>query len=102
MATKIIIPTKDAPIRRVVLYADGAEVTRRMHITPESTGFHDIKIEGVTTSAQKESIRVRGTGNCVINEVSTNDVIKKSKVQNICGKSHLSEHRIVEYCHQFK
>eukprot|EP00917_Polyrhabdina_sp_WS-2016_P017072 GHVP01036907.1.p1 GENE.GHVP01036907.1~~GHVP01036907.1.p1 ORF type:complete len:627 (-),score=118.09 GHVP01036907.1:172-2052(-) len=79
MATKIIIPTKDAPIRRVVLYADGAEVTRRMHITPESTGFHDIKIEGVTTSAQKESIRVRGTGNCVINEVSTNDVIKKFK-----------------------
>jgi hypothetical protein len=67
---------EDAPIDSVTVYADRAEVTRKIKLSPEKEGVQDIIISGFTSKVDENSVRVAGiNGNAIIMEVSYDVII---------------------------
>jgi len=60
----------ECPIDTVTVFNDRAEVVRTVHATFASPGDFELLIEGLPSSADADSVRVSGTGNVVLREVS--------------------------------
>lgn len=64
----------ECDIEQVVVYADRAEVTRRVDLDPATTGAADlcrVLITSVSSRMDADSVRVKGTGPATILEVGT-------------------------------
>ena len=69
-ATRIRFKISECPVTRVTVFGDRAEVTRTVFVHPEIIGNHELWVQAVTSKIDEESVRVRGIGPCLIQEVS--------------------------------
>ena len=80
MATVIELASNECTtVRAVTLYRDRAEVKRTVLFHPSKTGELELKITGITISADPESFRVKGssgsTYQCKVLEV-VHDIVR--------------------------
>ncbi|OWA52575.1 putative Protein F37C4.5 [Hypsibius exemplaris] len=71
---------KDAPITKVVVYRDRAEITRLLRLKAPAAGLQDVVLASLPTRITLESLRVEGRGPASIMEVNLSDsVVKKDE-----------------------
>ena len=68
--TTIERPVATCPVEKVTVYADRAEVTRGLQLSLDAAGDYEIKVEWLPNCVDTDSIRVDGTGDIVLQEVS--------------------------------
>jgi uncharacterized protein (TIGR02231 family) len=67
----IKLRTTDCPIEQVVVYADRAEVTRRVTLDALEAGHAVLELRGISTRMDEDSVRVKGSGKATILEVGS-------------------------------
>ncbi|PRP84046.1 hypothetical protein PROFUN_08508 [Planoprotostelium fungivorum] len=72
----IDIEASKCPIDSVTVFLDRAEITRTIDVQ-SSTGTHEVRINGLPNSIVEESIRITGTGEATVLEVSFDWLPKK-------------------------
>ncbi|KAI8056942.1 hypothetical protein BDF22DRAFT_668616 [Syncephalis plumigaleata] len=67
---RLVVQAQDHPARQVVVYADRAEVTRLVSGLALKFGQNEVIISGLSRHIERDSIRLEGMGESIIQDVS--------------------------------
>ncbi|RLI55133.1 MAG: hypothetical protein DRP09_10865 [Candidatus Thorarchaeota archaeon] len=77
----------DTKISNVVIYRDGARVTRTGRLNL-AAGTHKVTVEGITQNAREDSFRVKGRGDATLSSIDVNTETKVFEPEEDTKKLH--------------